>query len=116
MINRIRKDIDLITQKDFAVDLIFNNLNDVEVTVKGLMSKHNLIYDPTTGLPIKGKNIHCAVTTRVLDLVEYPYKNAGGEIAISGHHVTFEGKEYVINETLPNETTGLIVIILGEYE
>lgn len=85
----------------------------------GLASKHFINFD-TDGLPVNSKNAHICLDES--DLVEkgYSARNLTGEISLINHKIEVKDstgviKNYVIQETFPDETLGLIVCILGDY-
>lgn len=115
-LSNARADIDRITQAGFGVDLVFTAPDFTVANVRGLASRHHLSIDPETGQPVNSNNIHVSVSERLLAAASYPYLDSEGEIYMVNHKVAFEGKTYLINENFPDETLGLIVCILGEFE
>lgn len=91
----------------------------IELAVKGLTSHHTQPFD-TEGSPVASKSEHITISELDLITAEFPYTSANtGKIKLNGYKVvkpdnTGELKNYVITETLPNKTTGLIVCILGD--
>ncbi len=112
----------VVIKPEWSVDLTFQNLDkSLSVTVKGLGTSHHLSIDPNTGLPLNARNTHIAISEDVLTDAGYIVRNANGEIDLIRHFVSFKNnkgvlKHYRINETWPDETLGLIVCILGDYE
>jgi len=89
--------------------------------VVGLRSKHHIGIDPETGNWINTKNAHVSVSEKQLTDQSYPVRDASGEVNLDNHRVTVKDstgadKEFVIREFFPNETIGVIVCILGEFE
>ena len=85
----------------------------------GLVSKHWINFD-TDGNAINAKNAHICIDQSVLATENYPYLK-DGEVHLHKHRVTTqdssgENKQYVVNEHFPDETLGLIVCILGDYD
>ena len=85
----------------------------------GFVSKHWINFD-TDGNAINAKNAHICVDQTALEAANYPYLK-DKEVHLYKHRVTTKdssgnNKEYVVNEHYPDETLGLIVCILGDYE
>lgn len=119
-IERAQQDIKRFTQAEWSVDLLVNDLSGLAVTLKGFASKHHLGIDTETGLPVNSKNTHCSVNEEVLTDAGFTVRNTGGEVAMVGWKVTYTDSSgtvwvYKINETMPDETLGLIVCYLGDY-
>jgi hypothetical protein len=122
----------LIEQAQIDIREITSNLNDFGVAMKliapnlteldlvGLHTKHHLGYDQD-GKMVNTKNAHVSFSEDILVDASYPYRNASGEVNLKGHKVivkdsTRNDVEYIIREWFPDETIGLIVCILGDYE
>lgn len=118
LLDDIRKDIKNITsdENEFGVAITLISPT-VTMEVVGLHTKHYLGVD-TDGNIVNSKNAHIAISES--NLSGYPVRNAKGEVAMRGHLArckdsTGTEKTYKIEQTLPDETVGLIVIILGDY-
>jgi len=117
-----RRDIKAFTQRDFADTLIFKpNEAAAGTTVKGLVTKHHMSIDPDTGLPVNSKNIHCTVVESVLIDAGYTVRNANNEVNLINQLVVYTDsagieRTYQIDQAMPDETLGNIVMILGDYE
>lgn len=104
----------------FGVDLIISTPDGITTAeVRGLASSHNLNVDPETGLFVNTKNIHFSVSESELSDLGYPVR-VNNEVAIKDHLITFDDsagitRTFKIDETMPDETLGLIVCILGVY-
>ena len=90
------------------------------LTLTGLATKHHLNFN-SDGLPINSKNVHICIDEDVLTAAGYPVRNAKGEVNLLKHRVSFPDntgviKNYVVNENFPDETLGLIVLILSDYK
>jgi len=113
-------DINRFSQKEFSTLITFTDRDfNTTVTVRGLISKHNLSIDPDTGRPVSSKNVHLSIAEKVLIDAGYETRNYKNEIDIKWHMATFSDASgssfsYYINTFMPSETTGLIVCILGE--
>lgn len=122
LMEQIKADIyQIVTNSnDFGVTLTFVAPTAETITVVGTAKKHRIQYDEY-GVPKTGtntKNVSCSVA--VDSLTGYPYRNGEGEIDLAGHLVTWTDAmtvpiQYQVSEWYPDETVGLIVIILGEY-
>lgn len=87
---------------------------------KGWVSKHWINFD-TDGSSVNSKNAHITLDEALLVESNYPVRNENGEVFLRKHRVSTPDstgivKNYVILEWLPDETLGLIVCILGDYE
>jgi len=104
---------------DFGVTITFTSPDADVAEVTGTHSKHHIGVDEG-GYPINSKNAHVTVAEASLTDLNYPIRNDSGEVSILRHRVqvsdsTGLAKEYVVKETLPDETLGIIVCILGDY-
>lgn len=95
-----------------------DGLKTIETT--GFVSKHWINFD-TDGNGVNTKNAHICIDEDLLTEGGYPVRNSDKEVHLKGHKVSTPDssgviKEYVIKEWFPDETLGLIVCILGDYE
>jgi hypothetical protein len=117
---KARRDAKRIMMGGFSEDITITTPDDlVTVNTKGLASKHYINFD-SDGLPINSKNAHICLDE--LDLLDkgYTVRNSINEVSILNHKVNVGDstgivKNYIITETFPDETIGLIVCILGDY-
>lgn len=91
-----------------------------ELSLTGFATKHHLSFD-TDGLPTNSKNVHICVDENILIAAGYPVRNAKGEVYLYKHRVSFPDstgivKHYVVTENFPDETLGLIVLILADFK
>lgn len=89
------------------------------LSLTGFATKHWINFD-TEGLPVDSKNAHVTIDESFLVLNNYPVRNNRGEIALKNHIIAFPDssglvKTYIVRRNLPDETLGLIVLILGDY-
>ena len=89
------------------------------VNIKGSATKHHISFD-TDGNQVNSKNAHIRIVEDDLVALGYPVRNASGEGNLRNHLVsvpdsTLVIRNYIITETFPNETMGVIVCILGDY-
>lgn len=118
----INEDIQQITSDldGFGVSIKLTAPNDTIIDIVGLTSKHHLGYD-TDGNQVNTKNAHISFSEKFLIDASYPLRNASGEVDLKGHLADVKDstgvvKKYIIREWFPDETIGLIVCILGDYE
>jgi len=123
LIDQARADILAITtnSNEFAQDITFTSIKDpTTVTVKGIANKIFLNVD-TQGNPINSKNVTVAVSEQALLDVGYPVRNSDNEVQMTNDLVTTKDnsgidKNYQISSKMPDETVGLLVFILEDYE
>lgn len=104
----------------FGVALSFIAPTGETASITGHHTKHHLQVD-IGGLPVNGTNIHVTVSEKLLTDLNYPVRNANSEVALYRHRVSAKDstgtiRHYVVREQYPNETVGVIVLILGEYQ
>jgi hypothetical protein len=121
LLDQARADIEQITSNadDFGVSITFLAPDNVTtITINGLHTKHHLGVD-TDGNRANVKNAHISFAESLM--IGYPIRNAAGEVNLAGHKVTVKDStgvdlQYIIREWYPDETVGLIVCILGDFE
>ena len=104
----------------FATSIDFEAPTSETATVGGIASKHNIGID-TDGNLINTKNAHISVSEKLLTDAGYPVRNVAGEVDIKGHRVDYVdstglSKKYTIQQNFPDETIGMIVCILEDFE
>jgi hypothetical protein len=102
----------------WAVDILLRNPTGTEFEIKGLHTKHHLGQD-TDGVRVNSKNAHISFYESDVIALGGSIRNSKGEVKLKDWRVnvadsTGTTKTYVINEWFPNETTGLVVCILGD--
>lgn len=110
----------LTNGNDWAVDVTFTSKTGEAVTIKATASKHHLNVSGE-GVAVNSLNAHIAVSEAALVAAGYTVRNAGGEVNLKEHTVTYASstgtpRTYIIEEAFPDETLGLIVCILGEMD
>lgn len=121
LLNKARRDAKRFIKGDFSDDITLSTPdNSLVIQTEGLNSKHHINFD-SDGLPINSKNAHVCLDEQDLVDKNYPVRNSNQEIAMLNHLVTVPdstgiNKNYVIQEHFPDETLGLIVCILGDYD
>lgn len=122
LLNKARRDSKkYITKGGFQEDIVLkttDGLTTLETT--GFVSKHWVSFD-TDGNSANSKNAHICLSEDELVLANYPVRNSQNEVHLLNHRVSTTDssglvKKYVIKEWYPDETLGLIVCILGDYE
>jgi hypothetical protein len=116
LIDIIKRDVAEITgnSDQFGVPIILTNGTETANLI-GTTASHFLKVDPETGLPMRGRNVHVSVSMTALTDEDYPFRNGNGEVALVGHRATVQSVTLVVREVWPDETFGLIVIVLGDY-
>ena len=119
MLSVARREIMEITQGEFSVNITITNKTALKKVVKGLATKHNLIFNPENGLPINAKNTHVSISETVLAQAGFSVRNANLEVDLKGWKIEYAdssgaSKAYRINDAMPDETLGLIVCTLGD--
>ena len=104
----------------FGVAISFIAPTAETATINGLGTKHRVSID-SDGQTINAKNVHVTFAESLLVAESYPVRNGAGEVSLRRHRVSFADstglqKNYVILETFPDETVGMITCILGDYE
>ena len=118
LLSQARQDTQTITQGEFSTDITLDDGDANLTTVKGLATKHHLGVDTDTGAAINTKNTHISISEQVLVDAGYPVRT-NNEVAMKGRKVNYTDSagvdaQYRIDEVWPDETLGLIVMILGD--
>ena len=121
-LDKIRQDARKYVMKGTASDVVTISTADGSVTVEttGYNGKHWINFD-SDGNAINSKSAHVCLSESDLTALGYPVRNLNNEVMLYGHKVTSKDstgllKNYVIKEWFPDETLGLIVCILGDFE
>lgn len=122
----IQRDIQSIlnNKADFAIDIVLTAPTSpvTVITTQGTVKKHHTTMDEL-GMPARTKgntiNATCTVSTVSLDAASYPYRNSEERVSFLNHIVLWVDISgtwtYKVEEWLPDEVTGNIVLILGFY-
>lgn len=120
LLEMARQDLKDITSNlnDFSVPATFVAPGGETITINVLHTKHHLKID-TDGNPVNSKNAHISFSES--NMIGYTVRNVSGEVNLKGHRVTVKDstgvdKQYMIRQWFPDETLGLIVCILGDFE
>ena len=90
------------------------------VDIVGLHTKHHISFD-TDGNLVNSKNAHISFSEQQLTDVTYPVRNSNGEVYLQGHKITVKdstggNKVYLIHQWHQDETLGVILCFLRDYE
>jgi hypothetical protein len=115
-----RKDaVFFVTKGGFEEEITLQTPSrDLTVNIKGYATKHHINFD-SDGLPVNTKNVHISISEDELESLNYPVRNAKGEVFLKNHIVIYKDstglpKTYKIEQNLPDEVLGLIVCILSD--
>lgn len=108
---------------DFGVSILFTNPNtspSSAATVVGIIKKHRLEFDEFGQPKENVKSTTCSVSELEFNAKSYTIRNVDTVIDFNKHLAAFADVSgivttYAINQWFPDEQTGLIVFILGEY-
>ena len=95
--------------------------NSLTVLVNGLHTKHWMSFD-TEGSVVNSKNAHILISEQVLNAAGYVTRNINtGNVDLRGHKIAVKDstnlvKNYIIDQSYPSETFGLIVCILADFK
>lgn len=97
--------------------------NSLTINITGWAVKHHYSFD-TDGNQVSTKNARITVDEDVLKALNYPFrttKKGIPEVDMQGHKVSFIDSSglpcnYKVNQSIPDENFGLIVLILGDYK
>ena len=103
----------------FEVSMTLTPPGGEPVSVSTLATKHHNSIN-TDGLPVNSKNAHVSFIESDLTDKGLTVRDSAGEINLRNWRVSFADssdvvKNYIIKETMPDETLGVIVCILGDY-
>jgi len=108
-----------ITKGGFESDITIKSADgSLTVSLTGFATKHHISFD-TDGTLVNAKNAHICISETELGELGFPVR-VNEEIFLLDCVVTFEDsssviKTYIVRESYPDETLGLIVCILGDY-
>ena len=102
--------------------MVFTAPTGETATVYGVHTKHNTSIDQD-GMRVNSPNVHVSVSERLLIEQYYPVRNDKNEVvmATDRHKVTVadsNGLEitYKVLECWPDQTLGVLVMLLGAYK
>lgn len=111
----------IVMQGGFQDDILISDPeNLITVSTTGFRTKHWISYD-NEGNNTDDKNAHVCVSESDLVLKGITVRNGIQEVALKGYFVSVKDntgivKKYVVRRNYPDETLGLIVLILGDTE
>lgn len=113
------KDLSSNTDSGFGVALSFEAPTGETADVAGLRTKHHLKVD-TDGAAVNSKTIYVSVSEKLLTDLDYPVRNNAKEVDLKNHLVTLkdstgESSTYIVREWFPDETIGVILMLLNDY-
>lgn len=84
--------------------------------IKGINSDHSALLELDGSFAL-GNNIHAAFHEEAVSEAnpDYPIRTKEGKIDLKDHTIEFDSKKFVIQETWPDETVGMIVCMCGLY-
>lgn len=89
----------------------------VTATIKGLAISHHTSIDDD-GVPVRSMHVHITVSEASLTDESYPVRNSEQKVVLKNHKVSWKDstgitKTYIIEDVLPDNTLGMIPLILG---
>lgn len=107
-------------QKGFATAVTFSIPDGLTVTVNALAIRHHMSLN-SDGMAANALNARVTVSEKTLTDLGYPTRNIQGDVSMVGNIVSFADstqvtKMYSIESTWPDDSLGVIVCTLSEYE
>lgn len=117
LIERAKIDARIITSNsnEFGRSCVFTAPTGETATVIGIVNQHHTAYNELQER-INVKISTITVSESLFDEAYYPVRNDEGEVSFRDHRVVADGQDYVCREWFADDTVGLIVITLGEFE
>lgn len=117
LLDIIKSDIESITSNlnEFGVSITLTSTNNVSTILTGIHTKHHLGID-TDGNMVNSKKASIAFSEKFLSC-----RNSNEEISLTNYRVNVKDstgvtKKYIVQQWFPDETIGLIVCILEDYD
>lgn len=121
ILDRARADMQTITSNpnDWGTSAVFTAPTSETATVNVLHTKHKTAYTDD-GEMVNIQIASIAVAEALLTAVSYPTRDAENEVYFQDHTVTCADssgtvRNYIVDQWFPDETLGLIVLILKQY-
>lgn len=123
LMDKIRQDVVRITSNDaeFAVPAVFTAPTNETITINVIHTKHHLGVD-TDGNMVNSKKASIAFAESLL-IAPYPLIRVAPsfEVDLKDHKIvapdiTGQVRNYIVDQSFPDETIGLIVCILADVE
>ncbi|MBB6236495.1 hypothetical protein HDC90_001107 [Pedobacter sp. AK013] len=123
LLQAARRDLNkIVSSGGFEDDIILSTPDGtITVEVKGLTTGITERYD-NEGNKVNSSKTHVSIPEETLLLLAYPVRSVkSGKVALLDHKVKVNDsngntQSFVITETNPNATTGLIICFLGRSE
>lgn len=108
------------TDSGFGVDFIMYQADLTEVALRGTTARHHTGYD-TDGVRISSSNAHVAVSEIEMTSKGIVVRNAKGNVDLLRRRVRVpdssgQQREYIVDEQFPDESIGIVVLALTDYE
>jgi hypothetical protein len=123
LIARAKADIERITSdlNGFATVLKFHAPTGQDAQINGRFTKITIRDPEGEGAAVDTKEAHISFSEKFLKDLAYPLRNAANQVHMQGHTVRAtdsNGDEllYSIRTWAPDETVGLIVCELGDFD
>jgi len=120
LIDQAKEDIAQITSNldDFGVEIKLTAPDGTDKTITGLHTKIHLGVS-TEGTLVNSRKAHISFSE--VNMTGYPLRNSRGEVDLRNHNMEVKDstgitKKYTISQFFPDETIGLIVCIVEDYE
>lgn len=121
LLDEIRDDVnDIINNEDeFAIAVTIRKDDYTIADVFGTFGKHHTKINGE-GMVINSRSTSITITEKALLDAGYPVRDSDGLVDLIGHIITFkdstgENKTYTVREQYPDETLGIIPLILDTY-
>lgn len=120
LLEQARADTVIITTGPFSELVEFIAQTGEVVTVRALHNKIGRKVDQGTGMIVNSKNASVVVHEDVLGPTGFPIRDSNQEVSMLGTLINVKDssriiKKYIVQEDIPDETTGLITLLLGDY-
>ena len=119
LLEQAKKDLEFINGNvnEFSTPQVWLSPASLTVTINGRHVKHHLGIDEN-GAAVNTKTASCTFSEKAMIDVNYPIRDASGEVSLKGHFVTINDStgnpyKYKVNEWFPDETLGQIVCMLS---
>lgn len=122
LIDQVIIDCGKITSGQFSRSVDFIAITGETATINALANKIGRRVSSDTGLVVNSKNATVVFSEQILSAAFplFPVRNNAGEVQMMGYRVNVKDstgsvKNYMVQENVPDETTGLITLLLGDY-
>ena len=103
-----------------GVECTFTPSGSVDsLNIRGLFASHHNSIN-TDGVPINAKTTRLTIIEKDLTDHDYVTRNSKGYVSMKDHKVSFIDASgvlqyFIVNEVFPDNTLGVITLILGDY-